>query len=279
MLKIVSWNIAHRPEAWRSLVDSDADVALLQEACEPPPDIASRFDVDIEPWRTEGSGLKRPWRAALVGLTKRVQLDRITTRSIADAGPRDFAVSRPGTLAAAHVKIPETQNSFTLISMYAAWERPHTSTESSWIYADASAHRLISDISVLVGQERGHRVLAAGDLNILFGHGENGSTYWAARYRSIFERFGLIGLHFAGPQFPNGRQADPWPKELPRESLNVPTFHTNRQTPATATRQLDFVFASNDIVPLVTTHAANLPDEWGPSDHCRLQIGVRAPSA
>jgi hypothetical protein len=279
MLKIVSWNIAHRPDAWRALVDSDADVALIQEACEPPSDIASRFDVGIEPWRTEGSGLKRPWRAALVGLTKRLRLDRITTRSIVDAGPHDFAVSRPGTLAAAHVEDPDTQNRFTLISMYAAWERPHTSTESSWIYADASAHRLISDISVLVGQEKGHRVLAAGDLNILFGHGENGSSYWAARYRSIFERFSLIGLHFAGPQFPNGRQAEPWPKELPRESLNVPTFHTNRQTPASATRQLDFVFASKDIAALVNTHAANLPEEWGPSDHCRIQISVGAPSA
>jgi hypothetical protein len=162
-----------------------------------------------------------------VRLAKRVRLDRIRTLSITDAAPRDFAVSRPGTLAAAHVEDPDTNVTSTLISMHATWERPHASTESSWIYVYASAHRLISDISVLVGRERRHRVLAAGDLNILYGHGEYGSPYWAARYRSIFERFALIGLHFAGPQFPNGRQADPWPKELPAEILGVPTFHTN----------------------------------------------------
>ena len=274
MLRVVSWNIAHRPEAWRALFDIDADVALLQEACEPPAEVASRFDVGPEPWRTEGARLKRPWRTAVVKLTERTRLDRIPAHSIVDAGPCDLAVSRPGTVAAAHVEDLETKDKYTLISMYAAWEQPHTSTGSSWIYDDASAHRLISDISVLVGQERGHRVLAAGDLNILYGHGESGSPYWAARYRSIFDRFALIGLHFAGPQFPNGRQAEPWPTELPRESGNVPTYHTNRQTAATATRQLDFVFASQDILPRVKTHALNGVEEWGPSDHCRLQISV-----
>jgi hypothetical protein len=40
MLKIISWNIARRELAWRSLLDSGADVALLQEATEPPSDVA-----------------------------------------------------------------------------------------------------------------------------------------------------------------------------------------------------------------------------------------------
>jgi endonuclease/exonuclease/phosphatase family metal-dependent hydrolase len=274
MLKFVSWNVAHRPQAWRTLADSDADVALLQEACSPPSDIALRFDVGDEPWRTEGAVVNRPWRAALVGLNSRVRLDRIRSHSIADAAPRDFAVSRLGTMAAAHLEDPDTREKYTIISMYAPWEHPHTSTESSWIYADASAHRLISDLSGLVGQERGHHVLAAGDLNILYGYGENGNQYWAARYRTIFDRFGMVGLYFVGPQSPNGRQADPWPTELPRESANVPTFHTNQQTPATATRQLDFVFASRDIAPIVKTCALNDPGVWGPSDHCRIRIDL-----
>ena len=272
MLKLISWNIAHRPAAWRALLDVDAEVALLQEACEPPPDVATRFDVGDAPWRTEGAGLRRPWRTAIVGLSDRVRIERIPTLAIADATPNELAVSRLGTLAAAHVDDPDTGARTTLISMYSAWERPHASTASSWIYADASAHRLISDISVFVGQERGHRVLAAGDLNILYGHGEHGNRYWRARYLSIFERFPLIGLKFVGPQFPNGRQAAPWPNELPVESLNVPTYHTAQQTPESATRQLDFVFASSDIASRVSTHAANRPEEWGPSDHCQIMI-------
>jgi len=46
MLKIISWNIAHRAEPWRRLADCDADIALLQEAAEPPCDLAGRFPVD-----------------------------------------------------------------------------------------------------------------------------------------------------------------------------------------------------------------------------------------
>ena len=274
MLKLISWNIGHRPDVWRALIDSDADVALLQEACEPPSEIAARFDVGTEPWRTDGARLQRPWRTALVGLRSRARLHRIPSLSIADAAPADLAVSQLGTIAAGHVADPDTGDTYTLISMYAPWEHPHASTKSAWIYADASAHRLVSDISALVGQEDGHRVLVAGDLNILYGHGENGNPYWAARYRTIFDRFAMVGLTFIGPQAPNGRQADPWPSELTPGSLNVPTFHTNRQTPATATRQLDFVFASRDITPRVTACALNLPEAWGPSDHCRLRIDV-----
>ena len=32
-------------------------------------------------------------------------------------------------------------------------------------------------------------MLAAGDLNILYGYGENGSAYWAARYATVFGCF------------------------------------------------------------------------------------------
>jgi hypothetical protein len=150
---------------------------------------------------------------------------------------------------------------------------PHDSTHSKWIYADASVHRLISDISALIGRQVGHQIITAGDLNILYGHGEYGNQYWAARYRTIFDRLEGIGLRFVGPQSPDGRQALPWPDELPLDSRNVPTFHHSRQTPATATRQLDFVFATT-IADRVRTCALNAPDEWGPSDHCRVRIDV-----
>jgi hypothetical protein len=272
MIKLLSWNIAHRPNAWRTLIDADADIAMLQEACEPPADIASRFDVGTEPWFTAGAGARRPWRTAIVNLSSRVRLERIPSQTIAEARPGDLAVSRLGSLSAAHVEDSDTGLTHALVSMYAAWERPHASTGGSWIYADASAHRLISDISVLVGQERAHRIVAAGDLNVLHGYGENGNLYWAARYQTIFDRLSAIGLQFVGPQYPAGRPADPWPSELPLESRNVPTFHTNHQSPSSAARQLDFVFASKDIAPVVRARALNEPDGWGPSDHCRIAI-------
>ena len=41
---VVSWNIGKRHEPWRQLVGMHADVALLQEATSPPPDVARGVD-------------------------------------------------------------------------------------------------------------------------------------------------------------------------------------------------------------------------------------------
>ena len=274
MIKAISWNIAHRPVLWNDVVALDADVALLQEAPEPPQDIAARVNTDAQPWRTEGHTLKHGWRAAVVvKLSPRVQATWHEPKSIKEAVSREFAVSRLGTLSVATITVPG-EEPFIFISMYAVWERPHTTTKGSWIYADASVHRLISDLSVFIGKQRGHRIIAAGDLNILHGYGEHRSPYWRARYQTVFDRFSAIGLRFVGPQSPNGRQAEPWPEELPKGSMNVPTYHTNQQSIAEATRQLDFVFASTGIADQVRVRALNEVDEWGPSDHCRVAIEV-----
>jgi len=183
-------------------------------------------------------------------------------------------VSRRGTLAAAKVAEPGGVCCI-VVSMYGLWEKPHRSTGSSWIYADASVHRLISDLAVLIGRQSSHSIIAAGDLNILYGYGEGGSEYWAARYDTVFKRMEAMGLRFVGPQAPNGRRAEPWPSELPKESNNVPTYHTTQMTPAQAARQLDFVFASANLVDRIHVRALNEPSDWGPSDHCRVWIELR----
>ena len=274
-IRIVSWNIARRTKPWYELLDMDADIALLQEAAEPPAKVRNRITVDSEPWTTAGedSGRTRRWRTAVVALSDRVEVEWFGSGPVGGERPEEFPVSRQGTLAAATVCAPGYEP-FFLASMYAAWESPHESAQGSWIYADASAHRLISDLSGFIGTERRHRILAAGDLNILYGHGEHGSRYWAARYESVFTRMAALDVPFIGPQAPDGRQADPWPDELPRISRNVPTYYHNRQDPTTATRQLDFVFASRDFADSVVVRAPNEPERWGPSDHCRLDIEV-----
>jgi hypothetical protein len=83
-----------------------------------------------------------------------------------------------------------------------------------------------------------------------------------------------MGLVCVGPHAPNRRQAEPWPAELPDESVNVATYHTNRQTPATAARQLDFLFASEAIADYVSSAARNGVDEWGFEHHCPVEISV-----
>lgn len=228
-MKIICWNARHLPAVWYDVAALDAHVVLLQEACEPPAALAGRMDVEAEPWRTDGQA-RRHWRTTVVGLLAGLRIDRIATRSNAEARPTELSVSRLGTLAAARVENPSTLEWITFVSMYAPWEKPHPSAGGSWIFADASAQRLISDVSALVGKAKGHRIIAAGDLNCLHGHGEHGNAYWAARYQTIFDRFSAIGLPVAGAQAPAGRQAFPWPGELPRISRNVPTYYTSHQT-------------------------------------------------
>lgn len=270
-MKLVSWNIARADEPWRLLARSDVDVALLQEAAAPPPDVT--VDVDTAPWATSGPSLKRLWRTAIAKISDRVRVHWRLPRALPDARHDELRVSCPGTLAVADVDDLATGETMTVISMYGAWENPAAETGSSWIYADASVHRLISDISAMVGHQRGHRIIAAGDLNILHGYGEDGSAYWKRRYATVFERFEAIGLRFVGPQAPNGGvQANPRPSELPPDSLNVPTYRTRRTDPASATRQLDFVFASEALRERTFAGAANRPEQWGPSDHCRIVI-------
>jgi len=274
MLTAISWNICRSPAAWRQLLDSDADIALLQEANEPPPDVADSIEVDSAPWETAGAGVTRNWRTAVVRLSDHVQIEWLETHSITDAERGGLAVSHPGTLSAARITF-DNDEPILVASLYGAWERPHADTRGGWLYADASVHRLISDLSALVGRQAGHRLIAAGDLNVLNGYGENGSPYWGERYATVFQRMISIGLPLAGPQAPEGgRQANPWPNELPPNSLDVPTFHHSRQSPESASRQLDFVFASAGLIDRINVIALNGPDEWGPSDHCQLKITV-----
>ena len=274
-VKFVSWNIEGKTAPWYCLREMDADVALLQEASEPPSDLDKKVCVDLAPWSTAGWRWRR--RTAIAKLTDRVAMEWVEAKSIVDADSGDFAVSRLGTLTAASVKAPGVEP-FVAVSMYSMWENPHSSTDSSWIVSDASAHRLVSDLSAFIGQQDGHRILAAGDLNVLKGYGEYGNRYWAGRYGSVFDRMEALGLLFVGPQHPHGRQADPWPDELPtrqQERTHIPHEEAPDASDCNQ-RQLDFVFASKGMADSVCVRALNDPDpdKWGPSDHCRIEITV-----
>jgi exonuclease III len=281
MIKIVSWNINKQPSLWNDvklLKDNlQADVALLQEAPCPPEGI--QIDVCMtSPWRTAGANMKRPWRTVVVSLSEKVHLKAKPLKSIEESSWGEMSVSREGSLAVGEITLQDTGEVLMVASMYSAWEKPDTNPESSWIYADASAHRLISDLSALIGRERGHKIIVAGDLNILYGYGEGGNNYWKKRYETVFSRMEATGLKFVGPQAPDGGvQANPSPAELPASSKNVPTFRPNRNLPESATRQLDFVFASISLQNRIRTRALNTVEEWGNSDHCRVLIELNDP--
>ncbi|MYE46601.1 MAG: hypothetical protein F4X25_07585 [Chloroflexi bacterium] len=279
---VVSWNIAKRAEPWRQLAAMDADVALLQEATPPPPDVAP--DVDTGPdehWdsRWYEGRLEHPsdrW-PMVVRLSDRVEVEWFRQAGpIGEARGDEIAVSGLGTIAAARV-IPRDAPPFIVASMYARWIKPHPSTGSrSAQFSDTSTHRIISDLSAFIGSaDPGtHRILAAGDLNLIHGATRRQSTVHPVRDRTVLERMDALGLEFLGPRHPGGRRADPVPPELPPDTLNVPTFKTPRQSPATASIQLDYAFASRGFHERVEVRAMNSVEEWGASDHCRLLIEV-----
>lgn len=219
------------------------------------------------PWvRVDLGGRRlRPW-------TPTFNSDRARFRISGTGTRRTYGSAAPERSRSAKSRFRRREK--RLLWFRSVWERPDAETGSPWIYSDASAHRLISDISALIGRQSGHRIIAAGDLNLLCGYGDNGDQYWAGRYQTVFDRMDAIGLKFVGPQAPNGDQASPWPAELPEDSLNLPTYRWRRTKPETAVRQLDFVFASESIADRITTRALNSEQEWGDSDHCRVLIEV-----
>ena len=187
----------------------------------------------------------------------------------------EIAVSGIGTITAARVTPKGSSiEPFIAVSMYARWMEPHLSAAGDWIYSDASAHRIISDLSAFIGYYNSpseHRILAVGDLNMSF----NSTDQFDHRAQTVLDRFHALGLDYLGPQYPAGRRADPIPAHLNEDSLDVPTYyHVPSNTPAGANVQLDHVFASRGFHESVKVRALNEADEWGSSDHCRVLISV-----
>ena len=250
-MKLICWNIAHRKAAWRSLPDLDVDIVLLQEGYKPPKDVADRIEVDPAPYykkdplRPDSRG-KALSRCAIVKVSDKVQVDFLD----------DIQSSHPGCLSAAVVTPLEGKYQgwpIHVVSFCPQYEAHHPkSGVKSRDLVDTSIHRIISDISLLIGRKNSFRMIAAGDTTVMYGDGSN--DYWRIRKNAVFDRMSSIGLPMIGPQ--------------------GPTYYHTTQTPATATRQLDYVFASRSMKDSIRTTALNSPEEWGPSDHCRILIEV-----
>ena len=280
MIRVVCWNIARREEPWRELVqmacDGNADLALLQEAGSPPGDVVDR--IGYEDGVFSDRQLYDRW-PLVVKLSDRVTVEPYRqVAPISDLGEEDaIGVSDIGTVAGARVFPHGNEDeAFVALSMYARWLSPHPSTNrSGWIYSDASAHRIISDLSAFIGHydAANYRILAAGDLNMFYG-AIGSRLSMPERERSVWDRMHALGLEFLGPQAPNGRRAETALDDVPPDTKNVPTYY-HRGGPEGAKNQLDYAFASRGFHERVSVRAMNEIDEWGSSDHCRLMIEVK----
>jgi hypothetical protein len=275
-IRVVSWNVGKRSEPWRELErmarDGEADLALLQEAGRPPEEVVDRVGYEDRVFWSRHLYDRWP-------LVVRLS-DRITVEPYRQVPPSSelaedqIGVSGIGTIAAGRV-IPRDSDAaaFVAVSVYASWLTLHPSAKGSWAYADASAHRILSDLSAFIGHSPSeHRILAAGDLNMFYG--ATGSRLsMPERERTVWGRMEVLGLEFLGPQAPHGRSAASAPDDVPPDTKNVPTFYRSGE-PEAAVNQLDYAFASRGFHKSVSVRAMNDAAEWGPSDHCRLMIEV-----
>ena len=262
-LHLVNWNTGKRKDAIVALGNTNFDIALLQEVSSP-----------VDSWERK----LYDRGADVLLLSDRVGLHKFHNVP-QDCVPKmdEISVSAPGIISAARVE-SDFGEPFIVVSVYARWERPHPQTETNWGvgFPDAMAHRAISDLSTFIGSidPHTHRILIAGDFNLIHGALDSNPLALPARDRSVFERLYALGFEFVGPQHPNGRSASPVPQGLPKNTLNVPTFYTTRQKPETAVNQLDYVFASRGFHKNVRTRALNEPEKWGISDHCQIAIDI-----
>lgn len=284
MIRIVSWNVAQRIQPVAELLEMDADVALLQEVGPGTLEQLASAGGNVElspqdpwePWPREHYGF---W-PAVVKLSDRVDVEwfRQVLPSTPQEANDEIAVSNVGIIAAARVIPRGAGEPFIAFSMYARWFRPHRVAGSSYIYSDAAAHHIMSDLSAFIGDTNpgSHRILAAGDMNNVHGVTEDNPLAWYRRDIGVFARIDALGLELVGPQYPDGRLADPPPRGVQEGTRNTPTYHTARGSPATAENQLDYVFASRGFHRCVRARAMNGVEEWGSSDHCRILIEVDA---
>ena len=317
MITIVSWNVNRSSVAISTLRAMGVDLALLQEV---GPGIVTQLSDSIVggPLRLEGTES----RPVVATLSNRVSAEPLqpTPLPLSSLNEDEIAVSDPTTLAIARVtplpdgeasaeesetpprveepsagesETPPPMEPFIVVSMYARWLKPHPLTRRAPpvrrpgllainVYADASAHRIISDLSNLIGHSNpaGHRIIVAGDLNTIYGATEQSRYETPARAETIFSRMNALGLEFVGPRWPTGRGQT---RDVPPDTQNVPTYlpfarlKEMREAPENGTvagNQLDYVFASRGFHEQVWARALNAPHEWGPSDHCRLLIEV-----
>ena len=291
MIKVVSWNIAKKHQPWRELLRMDADVALLQEAGDPPWDVMDKVDFgprenwDSHFWNSNWYR-RYGWRYLAERWPKVVKLsDRVEVEWFIQDGPRGsgtdgtLPVSGAGNSAVARVKpLNNGQKPFIVASMYANWVMPHPSAYTKWRVGapDVAAHRIISDISTFIGDDdpSTHRVLAAGDLNMTYGWRDLNPTSYSAREKTVWDRMSALGMEYLGPKTPHGRRVCPSDYGGPEDTENVRTYHTSRSSPQNAYIQIDHVFASRGFHEGIQTRALNCVCQWGSSDHCRLVMEV-----
>lgn len=179
--------------------------------------------------------------------------------------PNPILRTYPGAVAVAEV---ESDEPLVVVSAYGLIDRG---------YADATVHRVLSDLTPLIDERRARGMVIAGDLNV--------TTQWSAKHRSflkgrhaeclardrdLFGRFAALGFHNLVMR---GEEEGPLPGCDCSEGIACRHVQTQRHERSVFPWQNDYVFVTSDLLdrnPALTV----FDDEsvWELSGHCPIAI-------
>lgn len=174
--RILCWNMEHQRASWRFLSEnrSDADFALLQEACTPPDEVTARIDVGPGPWIHPG------WKGAkaVVRLLERFSIHRVPVADIIESAGTHPAIESTARLAVAIVNLWKGER-IGLVSVEAAMD-------------SGSAER----VPRMIGEIQDH---CGADLPWIVG--ADLTTWWDSDC-PVFDEMRRRGLPLMGPYSP-----------------------------------------------------------------------------
>jgi exonuclease III len=269
-MRIATWNMDHwrrradlRARAWDYLRNQvRPDVALLQEA-KPTgqfPGLVHRSAGIYDDRGNEPKDLG--WGSAVVSFGP-------TLRPIESAvspfwhDPNPILRTFPGSVAVAEIQGAEP---LVVVSAYGMSDRG---------YWESTVHRMLSDLTPLIDERRGRRMVIAGDLNISsqwsskhrsFARGRH--KEWLARDRNLFERFEALGFHNVVV-----RNDGPLPGCECHAGTSCRHVQTQRHERSSFPWQNDYVFVTSDILerkPILEVFDRD--EAWELSGHCPVAI-------
>jgi len=268
-----SWNMNQQDSSWAYLrtlgSDHGVQVALLQEAAHPKATNA----IESEPRADEREAwllpvppvARRNYCSAVVALDAGLHLEPRRPTPLALAKYGKFAISHPGQFAVADVPVADI--TLTVVSLYGIWDRMHDSGD---LYAEATLHRAISDLTTVFQEREVQNIVVAGDLNVWHDYPRKP---WNPRFASVFDRLAAYDLDLIGPFRREGAAPlEGCPCKSP-DCRHVNTYRHHRK-PAAVPYQNDFMFATAALRErLNDCYAVEDEDVWRHSDH-RPIVGV-----
>lgn len=259
-----------RERSWDFLQQvARVDIALVQEAVPVGRGLSQVFrengirDDRNSPPRDLG------WGSAVVSYGLRLQAIETVVGPFS-SNPVDLLKTFPGSVAIARI---ECEEPITVVSAYGVIDHG---------YAESTVHRILSDLTPLIDQQHGRRLIIAGDLNI--------STQWSAKHRSflrgrqdecllrhrnLFERFELLGLRNVVVSAMSG------PLEGCECSDGAGCRHvqTQRHDRSTFPWQNDYFFVTEDLIEKpFTVDVIDQEDVWELSSHCPIVVELSCAS-